>query len=123
MRCETLFVDVSDGVAIVTLKPPNKRNALWYGMTGRPFNGRGAAGIGFVNTAVPLEHLREATMSVAREIAQKDPWALKAAKRLSRRIPQGGHRRLPGRQIQAGPGKPRRPQAGIAAWTSIFPKR
>jgi feruloyl-CoA hydratase/lyase len=56
------------------------RDALWYGLTGRPFHGKVAAEIGFINLAVPLARLREETMTVARELAQKDPWALKATK-------------------------------------------
>lgn len=56
------------------------RDALWYGLLGRPFNGTTAAQIGLVNVAVPLERLHEETMSVARELATKDPWALKAVK-------------------------------------------
>jgi trans-feruloyl-CoA hydratase/vanillin synthase len=56
------------------------RDALWYGLLGRPFDGKTAAAIGFVNIAVPLARLHEETMSVASELAQKDPWALKATK-------------------------------------------
>ncbi len=56
------------------------RDALWYGMLGRPFNGTVAAQIGFVNIAVPLKDLLKETMQVAGELAQKDPWALKATK-------------------------------------------
>jgi trans-feruloyl-CoA hydratase/vanillin synthase len=56
------------------------RDALWYGMLGRPFDGRVAAEIGFINLAVPAAHLRDETMKVAAELAQKDPWALKATK-------------------------------------------
>jgi trans-feruloyl-CoA hydratase/vanillin synthase len=56
------------------------RDALFYGMTGRPFDGRRAAEIGFVNYSVPLARLEEETMSLAREIAGKDPAALKATK-------------------------------------------
>src|SRR5215475_13249196 len=33
------------------------RDALWYGLLGRPFDGRTAAQIGFVNRAVPLTKL------------------------------------------------------------------
>jgi trans-feruloyl-CoA hydratase/vanillin synthase len=39
-----------------------------------------AARIGFVNFAVPLAQLESETMAVAREIARKDPAALKATK-------------------------------------------
>ncbi len=56
------------------------RDYLWYAMTGRPFSGKVAAGIGFVNFAFPAETLREETMSAAREIAAKDPSALRATK-------------------------------------------
>jgi trans-feruloyl-CoA hydratase/vanillin synthase len=49
-------------------------------MTGRRFGGKVAAEIGFVTLSVPLASLREETMNIAREIAAKDPWALKATK-------------------------------------------
>ena len=56
------------------------RDALLYGMTGRPFNGKEAARIGFVNFSVPLADLEKETMALARDIAGKDPAALKATK-------------------------------------------
>ena len=56
------------------------RDALFYGLTGRPFSGKIAAAIGLVNYAVPLARLREETLAVARDIAGKDPAALKAVK-------------------------------------------
>jgi feruloyl-CoA hydratase/lyase len=56
------------------------RDALFYGMTGRPFKGAEAARIGFVNAAVPLARLEEETMALARELAAKDPHALRATK-------------------------------------------
>jgi trans-feruloyl-CoA hydratase/vanillin synthase len=56
------------------------RDYLWYAMTGRPFTGKVAAEIGFVNFAFPREKLREETMAAAREIADKDPSALRATK-------------------------------------------
>jgi len=56
------------------------RDALFYGLTGRTFDGKTAARIGLVNEAVPLARLSAETMSIAREIAGKDPWALKAVK-------------------------------------------
>ena len=48
------------------------RDALWYGMTGEPFNGKVAAEIGFINKAVPLAKLKEEAHKVAAMIAQKD---------------------------------------------------
>ncbi len=56
------------------------RDYLWYAMTGRPFSGAVAAEIGFVNFAFPAARLREETMNAAREIAAKDPSALRATK-------------------------------------------
>lgn len=56
------------------------RDALWYGMLGRPFDGKKAADIGFINLAVPLPNLLEETMNIARELANKDPFALRATK-------------------------------------------
>jgi trans-feruloyl-CoA hydratase/vanillin synthase len=56
------------------------RDYLWYAMTGRPFTGKVAAEIGFVNFAFPRDKLREETMAAAREIADKDPSALRATK-------------------------------------------
>lgn len=56
------------------------RDALWYGMLGRPFDGKTAAEIGFVNLAVPQAKLLDETKSVARELASKDPFSLKATK-------------------------------------------
>ena len=56
------------------------RDALWFGLTGRPFDGRKATEIGFVNCSVPRATLKEETMKVARELAAKDPIALKAVK-------------------------------------------
>jgi trans-feruloyl-CoA hydratase/vanillin synthase len=56
------------------------RDALYYAMTGRTFNGDRAADIGFVNAAYPLAELRREVMALATEIAQKDPDALAACK-------------------------------------------
>lgn len=64
--------------ALANLMRP--RDALFYGMTGRTFGGERAAQIGFVNYAVSLADLGEETMALARELATKDPRALKATK-------------------------------------------
>lgn len=73
-----LFPGGSVSKSLANLMRP--RDALYYGMTGRAFNGRRAAEIGFVNYSVPAAKLEEETMSLARELAGKDPHALKAAK-------------------------------------------
>jgi trans-feruloyl-CoA hydratase/vanillin synthase len=56
------------------------RDALFYGMTGRKFDGKIAADIGFINYSVPFERLRDEVMGVAREIAGKNAHALAATK-------------------------------------------
>ena len=73
-----LFPGGSVSKSLANLLRP--RDALWYGLLGRPFDGRVAAQIGFVNVAVPLAKLRDETMQVAREIASKDPHAVRATK-------------------------------------------
>ncbi len=56
------------------------RDALLYAMTGRRFNGKEAAEMGFVNYSVPRARLEDEVMSLARELAEKDPAALQATK-------------------------------------------
>ena len=56
------------------------RDALWYAMLGRTFDGKIAERIGFINLAVPEDKLEEETMTVARELAGKDPNALRSVK-------------------------------------------
>jgi feruloyl-CoA hydratase/lyase len=73
-----LFPGGSVSKSLANLMRP--RDALWYAMTGRTFDGRTAERIGFVNLAVPAAKLAEESRQVARELAQKDPFALKATK-------------------------------------------
>lgn len=56
------------------------RDALLYGMTGRRFDGKKAAEIGFVNFSVPRARLEAETMALAKELATKDAAALHATK-------------------------------------------
>ena len=56
------------------------RDALLYAMTGRRFDGKKAAELGFVNQSVPRARLEAETMALAKEIAGKDPVALRACK-------------------------------------------
>ena len=56
------------------------REALFYIMTGRPFDGRQAARMGLVNYSVPLERLRAEVTDLARELLAKNPVVLRAAK-------------------------------------------
>jgi trans-feruloyl-CoA hydratase/vanillin synthase len=57
-----------------------QRKALEYIMTGETFTGLQAAEMGLVNRAVPLDKLREETISLARKLAEKNPVVLRAAK-------------------------------------------
>ncbi|MCW2740298.1 MAG: p-hydroxycinnamoyl CoA hydratase/lyase [Blastococcus sp.] len=56
------------------------RDALFYGLTGRPFDGVEAARIGLVNAAFPRTRLEAEVLEVAALIASKDPHALQATK-------------------------------------------
>jgi feruloyl-CoA hydratase/lyase len=56
------------------------RRALEYIMTGETFTGAQAAEFGLVNRAVPLERLREETLTLAMKLAGKNPVVLRAAK-------------------------------------------
>jgi trans-feruloyl-CoA hydratase/vanillin synthase len=56
------------------------RDALLYVMTGRTFDGRRAAEMGLVNWSVPLAELRGSVEALARELLEKNPVVLRAAK-------------------------------------------
>ena len=56
------------------------RAALLYIMTGRTFSGQEAAAMGLVNASVPLERLRAEVEALARELLEKNPVVLRAAK-------------------------------------------
>ncbi len=56
------------------------RDAMYYTLTGKTFDGKKAAEIRFVNVSVPRSQLRQAVTEMARELIAKDPAALKAAK-------------------------------------------
>jgi trans-feruloyl-CoA hydratase/vanillin synthase len=58
----------------------HSRDALLYAMSGRTFDGKKAAEMKFVNFSVPLARLETETMKLAKEIAAKDPAALRACK-------------------------------------------
>jgi len=58
----------------------HSRDALLYAMSGRTFDGKKASEMKFVNFSVPLAQLELETMKLAREIAAKDPAALRACK-------------------------------------------
>ena len=73
-----LFPGGSVSKSLANLMRP--RDALYYGMSGDKFDGVEAARIGFINKSFPKAKLVEETMAVARNIAGKDPHALRATK-------------------------------------------
>lgn len=56
------------------------RDAMYYIMTGEPFDGKRAAEMRLVTRAVPKDQLREETLKLARVLLQKNPQTLRAAK-------------------------------------------
>lgn len=56
------------------------RDAMYYIMTGDPFDGKKAAEMRLVNFAVPRARLREETIKLANKLMEKNPQTLRAAK-------------------------------------------
>lgn len=56
------------------------RDAVYYIMTGDPFDGKKAAEMKLVNFAVPRAKLREETVKLAKKLMEKNPRVLTAAK-------------------------------------------
>jgi feruloyl-CoA hydratase/lyase len=65
----------------------NRRDLLYYTMTGEPFDGRKAAAMGLVNESVPLARLRERVTELAKVLLAKNPAALRACKHACKRVP------------------------------------
>lgn len=64
----------------------SRRNALFYAMTGRTFDGRKAVEMGVASLAVPADRLREETVAVARELISKSPAVLAFTKQAIRAV-------------------------------------
>jgi len=60
------------------------RDAMYYVMTGKTFDGAKAAEMGLVNESVPRSNLRETTRALAVELLGKNPTVLRAAKQAVR---------------------------------------
>jgi trans-feruloyl-CoA hydratase/vanillin synthase len=56
------------------------RDAMYYIMTGDPFDGKKAAEMRLVTYAVPKEKLRDETLKLAKKLMEKNPSVLRAAK-------------------------------------------
>jgi feruloyl-CoA hydratase/lyase len=63
----------------------NQRDALYYIMTGEPFDGRTAAAKGVVNLAVPRAELRARTRALAQLLLEKNQTVLRGAKIATKR--------------------------------------
>ena len=69
----------------------SERDAMWYILTGEPFDGRQAAAMKLVNKAVPLAQLHEETYRVAQLLRSKNRYALQLAKELFRHSKRMDH--------------------------------
>jgi feruloyl-CoA hydratase/lyase len=58
----------------------NYRDALYYIMTGKTFDGRRAKEIGLVNDVVPLADLKDAVRSLAADLSRLNPAVIRSAK-------------------------------------------
>ena len=63
-----------------------QRDALFYAMTGRTFDGKQAVELGLANLAVPRERLEEETEAIARELMEKSPRVLAYTKQAVRAV-------------------------------------
>src|SRR5215468_8585883 len=64
----------------------NFRDAMYYAMTGDPFDGKQAKQMGFVNFSFPKEKLREETVKLARKLMEKSPAAMRYTKEAIRAV-------------------------------------
>ncbi len=62
------------------------RDAVYYAMTGEPFDAKRAAEIKFINKAVPREQLRDEVYALARKLAGMDPAALRITKEALKQV-------------------------------------
>jgi trans-feruloyl-CoA hydratase/vanillin synthase len=62
------------------------RHALYYAVTGEPFDGKRAVELGLVNFSVPLDRLRERTLQLARHMLRLNPGVVRATKEAMRAV-------------------------------------
>jgi feruloyl-CoA hydratase/lyase len=62
------------------------RHAMYYACLGDPFDGKEAARIGLINSAVPLEALKPTVEDLARRLMLKSPAVLRATKQAMRQV-------------------------------------
>jgi feruloyl-CoA hydratase/lyase len=64
----------------------NRRDLLYYTMTGEPFGGQKAAAMGLVNESVPFAQLKARVTALANILLAKNPAALRACKHACKRV-------------------------------------
>jgi trans-feruloyl-CoA hydratase/vanillin synthase len=64
----------------------NYRNAIYYAVTGEPFNGKRAVEIGFVNKSVPKAKLKAEVVKFAQLLMKKSPAAMRYTKECVRAV-------------------------------------
>src|SRR5215468_10391808 len=64
----------------------NFRDAMYYAMTGDPFDGKQAKQMGFINFSYPKEKLREETIKLAKKLMEKSPAAMRYTKEAIRAV-------------------------------------
>jgi trans-feruloyl-CoA hydratase/vanillin synthase len=64
----------------------NFRNAMFYAMTGRTFDGKEAVQMGIATLAVPKDALRDETVAICRELMAKAPVVLASTKQAMRSV-------------------------------------
>jgi trans-feruloyl-CoA hydratase/vanillin synthase len=69
-------------VSRVIVEAMGYRDVLYYSLTGQPFDGKRAAEIKLINSAVPRERLRDETLALAGLLLDKNPEVLRATKQV-----------------------------------------
>jgi trans-feruloyl-CoA hydratase/vanillin synthase len=64
----------------------NYRDAMYYAVTGDPFDGKKAKEIGFINASYPKAKLKEETIKFAKKLQEKSPAAMRYTKECIRAV-------------------------------------
>jgi trans-feruloyl-CoA hydratase/vanillin synthase len=73
-------------VSKVIVEVMSHRDAIFYAMTGRTFDGKKAVEMGLANIAVPRDQLRAETVKMAHELMEKNPTVLAFTKQAVRAV-------------------------------------
>jgi trans-feruloyl-CoA hydratase/vanillin synthase len=73
-------------VSKVIVEVMSHRDAIFYAMTGRTFDGKKAVDMGLANIAVPRDQLRAETVKMAHELMEKNPVVLAFTKQAVRAV-------------------------------------